>query len=195
MSGPSDPIFYGDFACPFSRVTEAALRRWAEANGARVAYRAYELFPAPAPLDPPPAIEALPDAFHALAATESLAFRSPSRRPRTRKAHEAAAFAEEKGQGDAMRSALFRAYFEHDRDLGRIDVLVSCAREIGLDETEVKVALDIDRFTQRIVHESLEARRLGVEGTPALLVPGSPRANFVAGAQAYEEIERILKDL
>jgi len=92
-----------------------------------------------------------------------------------------------------MRAALFRAYFEHDRDLGRIDVLISCALESGLDETEVKVALDIDRYTDRVVRESLDARRLGIEGTPALLVPGPAQAILVAGAQPYEEIERILK--
>ncbi len=194
MSEPVHPVLFADFVCPFSHVTEAALRRWAEGTGARIEHRAYELFPAPAELGPPPDIEALPESFHELAAAEGLTLRTPSRRPRTRKAHEAAAFAEEKGRGAVMRAALFRAYFEHDRDLGRIDVLVSCALESGLDETEVKVSLDIDRYTDRVVRESLDARRMGVQGTPALLLPGPARPTLVAGAQPYEEIERLLKD-
>ena len=46
-----------------------------------------------------------------------------------------------------MREALFAAYFDEGRDVGRIDVWWSWVPRWALDATELKVVLDVDTFS------------------------------------------------
>ena len=101
---------FSDFTCPFCYVTEAALRRAAAEAGAEVRHRAFELFPVPAPLPPDAAME-WEEALAPLAAAAGVALRRPGYQSRTRKAHEAARFARERGVEAEMRAAVFAAYF------------------------------------------------------------------------------------
>jgi len=178
---PVPATVFSDFACPFSYVTEAALRR-VEAEGAlTLECRAFELYPAPArlPLAPAEVEAALP-----LAAALGIALRRPARAVRTRKAHELARFGERKGVGPALRAALFAACWGEGRDIGRIDVLAEVAAAVGLDATEARVVLDVDTFT--------EARRLGITGTPVLLLGAGAAARRVDGALTIHEIRALL---
>ncbi|HEX2203855.1 MAG TPA: DsbA family protein [Longimicrobium sp.] len=164
---------FSDFTCPFSYVTEAALRRVAAEEGVRVRYRAFELYPVPAPL-PLDAGTEWADALAPLAAGAGVELRRPGYQSRTRKAHEAARFAEERGRGDEMRSAIFAAYFAGGRDVGRIDVLVELGEGLGLDRTELKVVLDIDRYTGDVLADEALAERSGIRSVPALVLGAGP---------------------
>jgi len=186
---PVPATVFSDFACPFSYVTEAALRR-VEAEGAlTLECRAFELYPAPArlPLAPAEVEAALP-----LAAALGIALRRPARAVRTRKAHELARFGERKGVGPALRAALFAACWGEGRDIGRIDVLAEVAAAVGLDATEARVVLDVDTFTAEVRHDGAEARRLGITGTPVLLLGAGAAARRVDGALTIHEIRALL---
>lgn len=175
---------FSDFTCPFSYVTEAALRRVAAETGAEVRYRAFELYPAPAPL-PLDAGTEWEEALRPLAEEAGVALRRPGYQSRTRKAHEAARFAEEQGVGAEMREALFAAYFADGRDIGRIDVLVEVGEGVGLDRTELKVVLDIDRLTEAVEADEALASRSGIRGIPVMVVGSGPGARALVGAQSY----------
>lgn len=187
-------VVFSDFTCPFSYVTEAALQRLEDEGRAAPVYAAFELFPAPSPL---PAIgedEAWPDALLALAAEAGVELRTDRVPARTRKAHEAAKLAEQKGVGREMRRSLYAAHFRDGRDIGRIDVLVELAAALGLDLSEAKAVLDVDAFTAAVERDEALARRAGVEATPALIVGAGPGATLLFGAHGADALRQALDE-
>lgn len=180
-----------DFTCPFSYVAEAALRRVAAEIGAEVRYRAFELFPAPTPLPLDAGME-WAEVLAPLAAEAGVELRRPGYQSRTRKAHEAARLAEERRVGSEMRDALFAAYFAGGRDIGRIDVLVEIGVGIGLDRTELKVVLDIDRYTDAVLADREEAARDGIREVPLLVVGSGADARLLVGAQPLAVLREAL---
>jgi predicted DsbA family dithiol-disulfide isomerase len=179
-------VVFSDFACPFSYVTEAALRRMQAAGEVEPTHLAWELYPAPAPL---PATDdgGWMDALRPLADEAGLALRVPAP-ARTRKAHEAAAFAASRGVGPAMREALFAAHFAEGRDIGRIDVLVEIGAGLGLDASELKVVLDVDAFSARVAAEQDAALRAGVQGVPTIVIGTGDTARWLVGARPFAEL-------
>lgn len=162
---------YGDFVCPFSWMAEPVAERASDALGLSIRHHAYELRPLPAPHPDERYMRRLWE-HGVLPIARSLGIEAsfPSIRTRTRKAHEAAAFAEERGRGRELRAALYDAYFRGGRDIGRIDVLVELGEATGLDRTELKVALDVDQYTDRVVEDRERAARLGLTGVPAFVL-------------------------
>ncbi len=184
-------IVFSDFSCPFSYVTEVALRRVAR-QGTAVGYRAWELFPAPAELAPLVLGDADWESVERLAESEDLPLRRPPFRPRTRKAHEAARFAREHGAEPALRDAVFRAYWGEERDIGRIDVLTELAGGVGLDPEELRIALDIDLYTAEVVAGGELAQRLQLPGTPVIYVGTGTEAQLLAGAQEAQRLRVVI---
>lgn len=193
-------IVYADYACPFCFLAEAALERLAGA-GVAIERRAFELRPPPAPL---------PDLRQAryrvgwATSVEPLArklgreIRFPARPVRTRKAHEAAAFARSRDRLEPMHAAIHRAYFVEGRDIGRIDVLVAIGGAVGLDPGELKVELDVDRWTERVEADEAAAARLGVRAVPAYVRAGhdgaDERALVVTGVRDHDWLRGWLDD-
>ena len=183
-------VVFSDFACPFSYVTEAALRRMQAAGEVEPTHLAWELYPAPAPL-PSSDDGGWMDALRPLADELGLPLRTPVP-ARTRKAHEAAAFAATKGVGPAMREALFAAHFGQGRDIGRIDVLVEIGAGLGLDASELKVVLDVDAFSARVAAEQDAALRAGVEGVPTMVIGTGDTARWLVGARPFAELRAAI---
>ena len=101
--------------------------------------------------------------------------RRPPLVPRTRKAHELVRFAEETGGTELahrLGDRLFRAYLTEGADLGRIDVLVGLATEVGLDRSETRAVLDVDRWRDAVETARQEALGAGVRGVPTVLRHG-----------------------
>ncbi|HET7464402.1 MAG TPA: DsbA family protein [Longimicrobium sp.] len=185
-------LIFSDFTCPFCHVTEAALRRLEDEGMAAPRYAAYELHPAPAPLPAAPRAGDL-EAARPLAGEVGAPLAPPPLVPRTRKAHELAKFGEEKGAGRAVREAVFAAYFGGGRDVGRVDVLVELAGEVGLDATETHVVLDVDRHGAAVDADQALARRLGIGAVPALVVGGGADAELLLGAQPLDVLRQVLR--
>ena len=183
-------VVFSDFACPFSYVTEAAVRRMQRAGEVQPTWMAFELYPAPAPL--PESKGEWMEALRPLAAELDLPLAVPPVAVRTRKAHEAAAFAERKGVGRQMREAVFAAYFGEGRDISRIDVLTELGAGLGLDETELRVGLDVGGAAGRIDAELEAARGVGVEQTPTLVAGTGEDARWIVGARPFGELRAAI---
>lgn len=185
-------VVFSDFVCPFSYVTEAALRRLASEMPLELVHRPFELYPAPEPLP-----DALPggwmELLRPLAEEAGVALLREPAPVRTAKAHEAARFAEGRGAGPAMREALFRAVFAEGRDVGRIDVLASLAAAAGLDPTEARVVLDVDALADEVARAGAAARRAGVASTPTLVVGEGAGARLLTGARPLAELRAELR--
>lgn len=189
---PLPITIFSDFSCPYSYVTEAALRKVAASGAGDVRYRALELYPASSPLPPPEEDDAWREQVGALAEAEGVPLRPPGFRPRTRKAHEAARMARDRGAEEGMRAAIFHAYWAEGADIGRIDVLTRLIAPLGIDPEDLKIALDIDRYREEVLRDQEIARRLGVVSTPTLYLGTGPAARVLLGAQSRAGLDSAL---
>jgi len=189
-------IVIADYACPFCCLAEHGVARL-RSEGRVVEGAAFELRPAGTRLADPNAawlIEAWRSQVEPLAAAAGIVLRRPTFMTRTRKAHEAAAYARSEGVYEAMHGAIYRAYWQEARDIGRIDVLVDIGREAGLDAGGLRVALDIDQWTARVEQDEAWAMQLRVSGVPAYVKVGAGNgdmpvaADLRVGLQRYEEL-------
>jgi predicted DsbA family dithiol-disulfide isomerase len=67
-----------------------------------------------------------------------------------------------------MHEAIFSAHFMEGADIGRVDVLVASAEEIGLDPSESRAVLDVDKHRERVVDLRREAEASGLRRVPTL---------------------------
>lgn len=178
---------FSDFACPASYITEAAL--WDIPPGeAAVVYRAYELYPAGDSLGTARFGEDVWNELQRLGREAGLTIRPHRNLPRTRKAHEAALFAREKGREVELRRVIFAAVWEGGRDVGRIDVLAELAQGVGLDGEDLRIALDIDQYEAGVTADLDLAHRLRVPGTPVVYVGTGRSARVIAGARVAADV-------
>jgi len=180
--------FFFDFVDPLSYMIELALADWEDALGVRVERTGWELRPPPSPLlrvsDPFWA-----DRWAAARDTGRAPELTPPKLvPWTRKAHELLAFAEGRDVGSQVRRGIFEAYFAAGRDIGRIDQLVEIAAAHGLDRTETKAALDVDRHEEDVLAARLRATELGVHELPTILVGGK----LVEGFRNLSDLSTLL---
>jgi predicted DsbA family dithiol-disulfide isomerase len=182
-------LVFADYTCPYCFLAEVVLTDFRR-EGMPVESASFELRPAGTPL-PSPAESWMRMAWEQrvapLAAELATEMRYPTLSTRTRKAHEAAAYARSEGAFDAMHGALYRAYWQEGRDIGRIDVLTELAGEVGLDRGGMRVALDIDQWAARVDQDRALAARLRLTAVPAYvrLTDGAVHA----GLQRYHELE------
>lgn len=104
-------------------------------------------------------------------------------------AHQLVHLAAGHGREDQMLERLYRAYFTEQRSVFDRESLVSLAVEEGLDDAEVREALEGGRYVDAVVRDLDEARSLGVTGVPFFVIEGR---YGVSGAQAPEVFSRAL---
>ncbi|MGH7447320.1 MAG: DsbA family protein, partial [Longimicrobiales bacterium] len=94
----------------------------------------------------------------------------------------------------AMHEAIYAAYWQDGMDIGRIDVLMGIGRDIGLDASGLKVALDIDQWTERVEQDEARAAQLHLGAVPAFVLMSDPdsgtdvAADIRLGLQRYEDL-------
>jgi predicted DsbA family dithiol-disulfide isomerase len=156
----------------------------------QVVWHAFELRPESVPL-PPPATPERRERWAAsvlpMAAERGLEMRLPSVAPRTRLTHQAVELARDHARDDAIRHAIFVAFFRDSRDIGDANVLVDLGASVGVDGAETRRALESGTHLSRVIEQEQTAHRLGVNGVPAIFVGDDLAvAEPVIGAVPYE---------
>jgi predicted DsbA family dithiol-disulfide isomerase len=169
----SDPLrrFFFDYVDPLSLLLDRDIAELEAGGAPPVDRHPLELRPPPAPLirtDDPLWSRRWEEAERQ-AERRGVTLARPSLVPWSRKAHELAQHARARSRFPEVHAALFRAFLQEGRDIGRVDVLVALASEAGLDPTETKAVLDVDRYTATLDGLRGEAERLAVRGVPTLL--------------------------
>ena len=196
---------WSDYVCPFCYLELPVLDRVCETFGAEaveIVWHAFELRPEPVPTLEPAGdylVSVWSRSVYPMAAGRGMVLKLPPVQPRSRKAFEATVFAADAGRGEAMLRALFAAFFEHGRDIGRIDELVAVGREVGLDAEALRDALQRGVHTDSVLADEAEAARLGIRGVPLMVARrrGEPlRAGRpLSGAQPYEAVAAVVAGL
>jgi predicted DsbA family dithiol-disulfide isomerase len=190
-------LVWSDYVCPFCYLERPVLERVQGelGHGVEIDWRSFELRPEPEPtLDPNAEYlhRVWNQSVYPMAQERGMVMKLPPVQPRSRKAHEAAEFARQAGQLDAMNNALFKAFFEDGRDLADIEVLIDIGQAVGLDAGELREALTSGRYEQRVIEDQQLARQIGISGVPALIVTAGAQAYLVSGAQPYEAVKDVI---
>jgi predicted DsbA family dithiol-disulfide isomerase len=208
---------WSDIACPWcyvgKRRLERALERFPHRADVEIVWRAFELDPGAPPIRDtsqsyaerlarkygtrPAEAQGMIDRMVATAAVDGLDFRFDRIRPgNTFDAHRLLHLAHERGQQDAVKERLLRAYLTEGEPIGDREVLVRLAREAGLDEAEARAVLDGDRHASEVRQDEAVARELGITGVPFFVlggrlgVSGAQPADVLLGAleRAWSEL-------
>lgn len=132
----------------------------------------------------------LNEAWQERAREAGIVMRRPALNPNTNLAHEATAFARDKGRDGPFHHAAARAYWEDGVDLGNRDTLLQIGAECGLDSAELAAALDSGQYRQYVLDEHQAAKDLGIFGTPTYRVNGCD-PDF--GDKSVAEIQAIIE--
>ena len=110
----------------------------------------------------------------------------------SRRALGAAEFAREHGKFEEMHLALFKAHWEGGGRLEDIDDLVGIGENVGLDATELRKAIEEDRYAALIDDNRNDAESVGINAIPAHIFG---RRYLVLGAQPYDAFKQVLDRL
>ncbi len=89
----------------------------------------------------------------------------------------------------AFDEAVFEALWQEGRDVGDEDLLVGLAADAGVDEAEVRSALDDEDLREEVRERFAEAQRHGVSGVPTFAYDGYA----ARGAVPPEQLERLVE--
>lgn len=162
-----------------------------------MSWQAFELRPGtppggiPRPVKPGEGNELSPGVKQ-LADAIGLKMKRPDFIANSRPALEAAEYAREKGKFEEFHLAVFRAYWEDNRNIGLREVLRDIAEKFGLDGGELENALSEGRYAAVVAKQDAEARTLGVTGIPAYIIGNQ---FFIEGAQPYDVFQRAMHQL
>jgi len=98
-------------------------------------------------------------------------------------AHQLIHFAAKHNLQDLAGEKLFEAHFVRSLNIGKNDVLLQLAEEIGLDKTETEAVLKGNEFAEAVRYDVYESQNLGIRGVPYFVMD---RKYGVSGAQPVQ---------
>jgi predicted DsbA family dithiol-disulfide isomerase len=110
----------------------------------------------------------------------------------SRRALGAAEFAREHGKYSEMHRALFKAHWEGTGRLEEVDDLVRIGAGVGLDSTDLRKAIDEDRYAAVIDDNRSQAEAVGINAIPAHIFGGR---YLVMGAQPEAAFRQVIDRL
>lgn len=108
---------------------------------------------------------------------------------KTLTAHEALHHAKEHGRQLELMEALFAAYFEQGRHVGRVDDLVEIGASVGLDPDELRAALASGEHADAVRQDLAQAQQYGISGVPFFVFNNK---YGVSGAQESDTFAQVL---
>lgn len=95
--------------------------------------------------------------------------RRPDYQSNSLKALQASKYAQEHGVFEAVRDAFYKAYWEDNEDIGRVEVVRRIVEEAGLEWGPLEQALEASTYLDGVLSEHQLAQQLGLNGVPAFV--------------------------
>ncbi|WP_266204440.1 DsbA family oxidoreductase [Pontibacter kalidii] len=188
---------YSDYVCPFCFFGEVVLERALKGlqDKVQVEWMPFELRPEPTPTLKP-AEDYLQttwaNAVYPMGEQLQVPIVLPkvSPQPYTHLAFEGYQFAKEQGKGEAYTHRMFTAFFQEEQDIGKVEVLVRLAGEVGLDEQDFREALETRKYEEAHQRELRKAyEEVGVTAVPTFII-GDKK---VRGLLREEDLRRLIQ--
>lgn len=201
---------WSDVICPWcyigKRRWEAAAEMLRNEVDLRVVFRPYQLDPTARVGETVPVAEAYARKFGgperaaqiienitSVAASEGLEFHlDRALRANTLLAHRLLWLAEAAGQQYALKERLLRAYFCEGLNVGDVDVLASCAHDVGMAQESVRSFLESDDGVTEVQAQLRFAAEAGITAVPTFVFDGRW---VVPGAQDPETFATVVRRL
>ncbi|MBK9125943.1 MAG: DsbA family oxidoreductase [Chloroflexi bacterium] len=194
-----------DTACPWCRIGKhnlrAAVAHWA-GEPISVRFIAYFLNPHLPPEGMPyrelmaskypgVSVEQLFDGPSKVGAQVGLTFNfdAMTRAPKTLLSHRLIALTPPEHR-ERMIDAVYDTFFEHGKDIGRLDVLVDLAAGVGLDRAEMQRLLESDAAEADVLSEAQQTAQMGITGVPFFIFNGKWA---LSGAQPPDVFAQVLE--
>lgn len=188
-----------DYVCPFCFLVEGALEELKRDRDVEVTIRPFELRPDPVPTLLPEN-DYLPqiwkDAVYPMADRLGVPMTLPSvsPQPRTEKAFMVLQLAYEQRKAEAYSEAMFKAFFQENRNIGEEDVIIDIATSIGLDETEVKTALrSEERRSQQQSDQDYAVNEVGVTSVPSIMIEGQLLRGVPSATRLKKTVDTLIE--
>jgi predicted DsbA family dithiol-disulfide isomerase len=107
-------------------------------------------------------------------------------------AHRLLHWAEMEGKQEALKNALFAAYFTDGRDPSDHAVLVDLAQQVGLDAKRAAAILKSDEFSVEVRAREKQYTDRGIQAVPSVIINDQ---HLIQGGQPAEVFERALRQL
>ena len=186
-----------DYVCPFCFLVEDAIEELKRDRDVEVRVRPFELRPDPVPTLRPED-EYLPRIWRSSVYPMAerlgvdITLPSVSPQPRTEKAFLVLQLAQERGMAEQYSEAMFKAFFQDDRDIGADAVIVDVATSVGLDRAEVEEALHSRQRRARHRADLDHAEgTLGVVAVPGIFVEGELVRGVPSAARLKKVADRL----
>ena len=163
-----------------------------EDSDVEVTWCAFELRPDPMPtLDPKGEYlqRVWRDSVYPLSERLRFNMKLPPVQPRSRRAHEAAHWARTQGYFNDYNLSIFQVFFERGEDIGKKDVLVRLASDLGLDGKALRSALEQRDFEKSVLTEEQDAKRYGIRAVPAFVAGGQM---MLSGVQTLDRLKDLV---
>lgn len=186
-----------DYVCPFCFLIEPAIEEMKRERDVEVTIRPFELRPAPVPTLRPED-EYLPrvwkQSVYPMVERVGIPMTLPSvsPQPRTEKAFMVLQLAQEQGLGQEYTEAMFTAFFQQDRNIGRDEVIIDVTTSVGLNRAEVEDALHSEqrRQRQRADHD-YAVNTVGLDVVPGVVVEGQ----VLRGVPSATRLKKVIDQL
>lgn len=109
----------------------------------------------------------------------------------SRQALEAGEFAKDQGLAEEMHEAIFAAHFSRSLDIGRRELLLEIAENVGLDPEALDRALDRGTYRPRLEETTRRAHEKGIRAAPTFEIEGGQR---VVGAVPLETLRTAIQE-
>jgi len=119
-------------------------------------------------------------------------FRKRDRIYNTHDAHRLLHWAGLEGRQQALKHALFRAYFTEGEHIGAHEVLVRVASEVGLSPVRAREILSSDAYAAEVRAQERFYLEHGINGVPAVIINDR---HLISGGQPVEVFESALKQI
>jgi predicted DsbA family dithiol-disulfide isomerase len=119
-------------------------------------------------------------------------FLSGIQQPNTLHSHRLIRFAKDYGLQEDMAYALFEAYFSHNKDLTKQDILHEITLAVGIPEDRLVKFWELNEYLEETIQEETNMRALGVTGVPFYVI--NEKYAF-SGAQPPEVMKNILSEI
>lgn len=188
---------YSDYVCPFCLLAEQVLTKAIGERDIPLTWSAFELRRDPVPTLRPedPYLPAIwQRSVYPLAEKLGVPIHLPSisPQPRTAKAFELLALAQDRGQDHAYSMRVLHAFFQEDRDIGDTDTLVELAADAGLDADEARTALENRTYAARHQEALRHAHEdMAITSVPTIVVG----TKIFRGTPSLEELRQAIDDL
>jgi len=108
--------------------------------------------------------------------------------PYTNLAFQGLEFAKDHRKGNEYNDAVFRAFFQQSRDIGRMDVLADIAQEVALNAVQFRDALEQGTYRDRVQQLLQTAyERIRVTAVPTMII-GRQRLEGLYPAETMRQV-------